>query len=196
MAKCFLYTNDGFYAGESEAYRRLPANATFEAPPARPWTGKWPRFAGGRWVFEEDHRERNPQLFGGDAQEGTDYWLAEDNWESQGRKMTRPGPLPEGALLARPEIPEGEKLAAAKTRKLEEIEAAYQSALAASLTMPQDSPGHADIAVGAALFAAEDAEGLDYVAQTHAAAREKLAKLVEEATTVEDVEKISVSYAV
>lgn len=106
MEKCYIYTNDGFYAGDQIAYRRLPGNATCTPPPARPWVNAWPKWEDGAWTLVEDYRERPAQIFHADAQEGAAYWLPEDTWESQPRKMTKPGPMPDGALLERPEKPE------------------------------------------------------------------------------------------
>ena len=198
MSKCFVYTNDGYYAGEQEAYRRLPGNGTFSPPPPRPWPKQWPKWVDNGWVMEEDHRERSAQLHGADlAQEATDYWLPGDTWESQPRKMSKPGPLPQGALLEKPDRPESEKLEEAKGRKIDEITKGYEAAMAASLTMPaMENPSATDVAVGAALFAAEDAEGLDWISQAHAATHDSLMGLVIGAETVEEVEEIKVSYAV
>ena len=104
----------------------------------------------------------------------------------------------------------------AKEAKTAEILSGYDAALAASLTMPVDSPtaqdvavGAAlfavddaeglslqDVAVGAALFAVDDAEGLSFVRQTHAARRDELLAAVAAAETVEAVRAVEVSYAV
>jgi len=53
-----------------------------------------------------------------------------------------------------------------------------------------------DVTIGAAAFAAEDAEGLAYVMQTHAARRDELLAVVAAATTVIAVQDMVVSYAV
>ncbi|MDM8214712.1 phage tail protein [Desulfovibrio piger] len=84
----------------------------------------------------------------------------------------------------------------AKTIKQAEIESGYDAALTASLTMPTETPTAQDVAVGAALFAVDDAEGLAFVRETHAARRDELLAAVEVADTVEAVQAIEVSYAV
>ena len=84
----------------------------------------------------------------------------------------------------------------AKEAKTAEILSGYDAALAASLTMPVDSPTAQDVAVGAALFAVDDAEGLSFVRQTHAARRDELLAAVAAAETVEAVRAVEVSYAV
>lgn len=84
----------------------------------------------------------------------------------------------------------------AKEAKTAEILSGYDAALAASLTMPVDSPTAQDVAVGAALFAVDDAEGLAFVRQTHAARRDELLAAVAAAESVEAVRAVEVSYAV
>lgn len=137
MEKCFLYKNDGYYSGESVAHRRLPGNATFTPPPPGPWLKVWPRFVDGEWSLVEDHRERTKELFGDNAQEATLYWLPEDDWNSQGRKMTQPGPLPDGALLAPPEKPEL-SLPEARAQALEKVDAATSATILAGFDYEVD----------------------------------------------------------
>ena len=84
----------------------------------------------------------------------------------------------------------------AKAIKQAEIQSGYDAALAASLTMPADSPTAQDVAVGAALFAVDDAEGLAFVRETHAARRGELLAAVAAAETVEAVRAVEVIYAV
>ena len=60
----------------------------------------------------------------------------------------------------------------------------------------QASPTGQDITIGAAAFAAEDAEGLAYIMQTHAARRTEMLAAVETAETADAVLAIVVSYAV
>ncbi len=59
-----------------------------------------------------------------------------------------------------------------------------------------NNPTPQDVTIGAAAFAAEDAEGLAYVMQTHAAHRAELLAAVAAATTVVAVQDMVVSYAV
>lgn len=137
MEKCFLYKNDGYYSGEGMAYRRLPGNATFTPPPPGPWLKVWPRFVDGGWVMAEDHRERSVQLFGDNAQEATLFWLPEDDWQSPPRKMTQPGPFPEGALLAPPQKPEL-SLPEARAQALEKVDSATSAAILAGFEYEVD----------------------------------------------------------
>lgn len=196
--KHHIYFSDGSYAGTSES-QRMPNNSTTEALPELPWDHMWPRYDSDHgWLLAEDHRARSVQEYGPDlAQEATDYWLPGDDWQAQPRHMTQIGPLPQDAILKRPEKPESEKLDEAKARKIDEIIRGYDAAMAASLTMPaMEKPGMADVAIGAALFATEDPEGLEFIAQTHADTHDSLMGMVIGAETVEEVEEIAVSYAV
>ena len=84
----------------------------------------------------------------------------------------------------------------ARAAKTAEGLSGYDAALAASLTMPVDSPTAQDVSIGAALFAVDDAEGLAFVRETHAARRDELLAAVEAADTVEAVKAVEVSYAV
>ena len=84
----------------------------------------------------------------------------------------------------------------AKAAKCTEIQNGYDAALAASLTMPATAPTAQDVAVGAALLAVEDAEGLAYVQALHAARRDELLAAVDAAETVEAVQAVVVDYDV
>ena len=84
----------------------------------------------------------------------------------------------------------------ARAAKTAEIQSGYDAALAASLTMPVDSPTAQDVSIGAALFAVDDAEGLAFVRETHAARRDELLAAVAAAESVEAVQAVEVSYAV
>lgn len=84
----------------------------------------------------------------------------------------------------------------AKAAKRTEIQGGYDAALAASLTMPATAPTAQDVAVGAALLAVDDAEGLAFVQSKHAARRDELLAVVEAAETVEAVQAVVVDYDV
>jgi hypothetical protein len=104
----------------------LPADSTFAAPlETKPgfavvWNGKV-------WEYKEDHRQTRDG--GGVIVEdsGTSFWMPGDTWETPARYMTELGPLPEGAMLERPEKPqeviEAEELAAAKSTRAEAVAA-------------------------------------------------------------------------
>ena len=65
------------------------------------------RWTGTDWEIIEDHRpKRNPW------RAGTPFWLPEegDTYYSEERYRTEPGPLPKGAVTARPEKSEQEQL--------------------------------------------------------------------------------------
>ena len=146
----------------------LPALlATHTAPPetgqkqAAVWNGE-------AWDIVEDHRQHvNSQ---GVKEGGTPYWLPGDTTHSAARYMEDPGPLPEEARLT-PPPPSLTGTASAKRR---EIARGHEEAIVATMTMPSASPGQGEIAAQAALFAAEDAEGLSDVLELLAARRAEL----------------------
>ena len=76
----------------------------------------------------------------------------------------------------------------AKEAKIAEVLSGYDAALAASLTMPAAMPTSQDVAVGAALFAVDDAEGLAFIQERHAARRDELLAAVDAADSVEAVQ--------
>lgn len=197
MPKCYQYTSDGYFAEEVEDYGLLPNNATYNAPPKQPWDYVWPQWTGNAWKMVEDHRERKEPLFDAAlAQDATDYWLPGDTHDTPPQQMKEVGPLPEGAVIERPAKTDAELLAEAQTAKRAEVQVGYDAAVAASLTMPTTSPTEQDVIIGAAAFAAEDAEGLAYIMQTHAARRDELLTAVSDADSAEAVQAIAVSYAV
>ena len=106
--------------------------------------------------------------------------------------MEELGPLPTDALLERPRRP----LEEYKVDKRREIIAGYTAALTATLTMPAESPSAAEVATGAALFAADDAVGLVDVQTILIARRDELLAAVEAAQRRETVSTIVVSYPV
>lgn len=199
MHEAHRYTKpDQFFHGTVKYNAVQPGNSTRDDLPPLPWPGKWPQYVDGKsWVMVEDHRERKPPLFDAAlAQDATDYWLPGDTNASPARQMKEIGPLPEGAVTERPAKTDAELLAEAQVAKQAEVQAGYDAAVAASLTMPQANPTEQDITIGAAAFAAEDPEGLSYIMQTHAARRTELLAAVEAAETAGDVLAIVVSYAV
>ncbi len=199
MAIAHRYTRpDQYYINSDEDYGCPPYNSTPDALPPRPWKNQWPQYVDNKgWKLVEDHRQREePHFAAEDVQPGADYWLPCDTHLSPARRMHTPGPLPKGALTERPAKADTELLAEAKVTKSVEITAGYDAAVAASLTMPTTSPTEQDVTIGAAAFAAEDAEGLAYIMQTHAARRNELLAAVETAETAEAVQAIAVNYAV
>lgn len=106
---------------KGEAVWLIPANATLIEPPAV--VEKHVRvFKNGVWTQVEDNR-------------GTKYWLPGDTWQTGPREMKDLGPLPDGALLERPEKP----FSQLKIEKLNEINALYQQAIATlTPTYPDD----------------------------------------------------------
>lgn len=80
---------------KGEAVWLIPANATLIEPPAA--VEKHVRvFKNGAWAQVQDNR-------------GTKYWLPGDDWQTEPHEMKDLGPLPEGAMLERPEPTEQEK---------------------------------------------------------------------------------------
>lgn len=187
----------GEYTGSRDATRRpngeyiLEATgATSVAPPAVIPTGQTARWTGDAWEKVEDHRQHMDER--GRKEGGTPYWLPGDTWRSEPRYVEELGPLPEGALLEKPERPLDEY----KADKRREIAAGYAAALTATLTMPAESPSAADVATGAALFAADDAVGLADVQTILTTRRDELLEAVEAAQRRETVSAIVVSYPV
>ena len=98
---------------KGEAVWLIPANATLIEPPAA--VEKHVRvFKNGAWAQVEDNR-------------GTKYWLPGDTWQTEPREMKDLGPLPDGAMLDRPEKP----LEQVKADKLLTIDAETSAAILA-----------------------------------------------------------------
>ena len=151
----------GEYTGSRDATQRPNGEYILEATGATPValpasipSGHVARWTGDAWETVEDHRQHMDER--GRKEGGTQYWLPGDTWRSEPRYTDELGPLPENALLERPERPLDEY----KADKRREIAAGYTAALTATLTMPAESPSAAEVATGAALFAADDAVGL------------------------------------
>lgn len=146
----------------------LPALLAVHVAP--PETGEKEKavWNGEAWDIVEDHRQHvNEQ---GVKEGGTAYWLPGDTTHSAARYMEDLGPLPEGARLT----PPPPSLAESASAKRREIARGHEEAIIATMTMPAASPGQGEIAAQAALFAAEDAEGLADVLELLAARRAEL----------------------
>ena len=187
----------GEYTGSRDATQRpngeyiLEATgATAVALPADIPAGHVARWNGDVWETVEDHRQHMDER--GRKEGGTPYWLPGDTWRSEPRYIEDLGPLPEGALFEKPERPLDEY----KADKRREIAAGYTAALTATLTMPAESPSAADVATGAALFAADDAVRLADVQTILTTRRDELLAAVEAAQRRETVSAIVVSYPV
>lgn len=100
---------NGEYKGTQEAQKRPNGEfvtdvvgAVVQEPPAvgekqaARWTGE-------AWEVVEDHRQKRDK--GGVIIDttGTPYWLPGDTWRTPARYLTELGPLPENALLKKPE---------------------------------------------------------------------------------------------
>lgn len=129
--KEYLFSEDAFIDPlETEQQGKevylLPADSTFTAPLnakddyAVCWNGT-------SWEYIEDHRQI--RVKGGVPAEGsgTPYWMPGDTWRSPARYMKRLGPLPEGALLERPE----KSLEELKADKVSQIDAETSAAILA-----------------------------------------------------------------
>jgi hypothetical protein len=109
-----------------EAVYMLPADSTFDAPPAaKPgYAAVW---NGAAWELREDHRQKRDR--GGVLLEGTGtpFWMPGDTWQTPARFMKELGRLPEGAMLERPEKPAEvlaeEELARAKAERARAVAA-------------------------------------------------------------------------
>lgn len=150
MAKAYRYRmphND--YAGEVETHGFTAANATTVKPGIIP--GFWPRWTGEAWEQIEDHRKRTEggAVPSGAEQEATEYWLPGDTWQTSARVMVEIGPLPEGALLKKPEPTEAELAA----QRIAAIDAELQ-ALEQQADRPSDS-------ITLAIIKGEEADSFD-----------------------------------
>lgn len=119
----------GEYTGSRDATQRYNGDfiieatgATSVAPPSEIAAGHVARWTGNVWDLVEDHRQHMDEQ--GRKQGGTQYWMPDDIWQSQPRYMTELGPLPEGALLERPEKP----LEIIRSEKLSSLRSAFASA--------------------------------------------------------------------
>ena len=187
----------GEYTGSRDATQRPNGEYILEATGATPValpasipSGHVARWTGDAWETVEDHRQHMDER--GRKEGGTQYWLPGDTWRSEPRYTDELGPLPENALLERPERPLDEY----KADKRREIAAGYTAALTATLTMPAESPSAAEVATGAALFAADDAVGLADVQAILTSRRNEFLTAVDAATNREYLEALTIDYPV
>ncbi|WP_418449443.1 phage tail protein, partial [Bilophila wadsworthia] len=164
--------------------------ATPVALPASIPSGHVARWTGDAWETVEDHRQHMDER--GRKEGGTQYWLPGDTWRSEPRYTEELGPLPDGALLTKPERP----LSEYRDDKRREVAAGYTAALTATLTMPAANPSALEVTMGAALFAADDAVGLADVQKILTARRDALFALVDGAASRAELGQIEVSYPV
>ena len=174
MAKAYQYTADGYYAGEVDDYGILPNNATYTAPTLK--KGFVPCWDGKKWGQVEDHKGESGYVDG------------------QPYTINAYGPLPEG-WSDTPPLP---ALADVQATKRTAINAGFDAAMTASLTMPSASTPPSAFAVYQALeeWKTEDPEGYASLLAIHTARRDALLTTVDAATTPEAVQAIAVSYAV
>ena len=187
----------GEYTGSRDATQRPNGEYILEATGATPValpasipSGHVARWTGDAWETVEDHRQHMDER--GRKEGGTQYWLPGDTWRSEPRYTDELGPLPENALLERPERPLDEY----KADKRREIAAGYTAALTATLTMPAESPSAAEVATGAALFAADDAVGFADVQAILTSRRNEFLTAVDAATNREYLEALTIDYPV
>ena len=185
-----------FYVSSTEDYGLLPNNASYDPLPSMPWGRNWPQYVEGKgFVLVEDHRARPVEQFGEDlAQKATAWWLPEDTYGTPAREMKTAGPLPAGALLKAPQQP----LAEAQAAKRASINAGFDAAMTASLTMPsRNNPASAvELALAIEDFKTDDPTGWADLRAIHEARRDALLSAVAAATSVEAVQAIAVSFAV
>ena len=168
------------------------AYATATPPPDVIPEGKVARWTGTQWDLVEDHRQHLDST--GTKQGGTPYWLPSegDDWQSPPRYTENLGPLPAGAMTARPEKPRS----VVREEKDHEIRSACDAAIIASLTMPAVRPSATEVSVAAASLAAVDPDGPDTLLALHAARRDELLALVRAADSIAAVQAVEVSYAI
>lgn len=183
----YCYNADGYYthteyctldplesATQGHDVFVLPANACLDAPVIA--KGCVARRVNGAWVNVKNHVGEKG-FVNGVPTTIEEYGKLPDGWSS-----TPPAPT----------------LTDAQTAKRAEINAGFDAALAASLTMPSVNtpPSTVELTVAIGLFNAEDPTGLVDLCAIHEARRASLLAAVDAATTPEAVQAISVSYAV
>lgn len=99
------------------------------------------------------------------------------------------------AMQPSPPVP---PLTDVQTTKRQQINAGFEAALVASLTMPSRDtpPSVVELAIAIADFKADDPAGLTDLQSIHEARRASLLAAVDAANSVEAVQAISVTYAV
>ncbi len=174
MPKAYQHTADGYYAGEIEDYGLLPNNATHSKPTFQ--TGHIPRWSGTTWEQVENHKGKQGYV------DGKPFTIIEY------------GPLPEGWS----DTPPPPTITEARATKTAEVLRGYDSALAASLTMPslQNPPSAVEVALALDDFKTEDPTGWAFVRDLHTTRRNELLARIASAETADAVLAISVTYAV
>lgn len=170
MDKCYQYTADGYFAGETEDYGLLPNNSTRTAPTIV--EGKIPRWTGKKWEQVEDHKGKSGYV------KGQPYTINEY------------GSLPDGWS----DTPPPPSLSDVQAAKAASIIAAHEAALAWAIAL--SAPTSSIVAVEAGLLAVSDPEGLEYLHNTLTAQRQTLQDAVDAATSVDAVQDIAVNYTV
>ena len=171
MPVAYQYTACGWFAGKVEDYGLLPNNATRTPPPVL--EGKIPRWDGVKWDQVEDHKGKTGYVNG------------------QPCTINEYGPLPDGWS-------DTPSLADAQTNKRQQINAGFDAAMTASLTMPSSSTPPLAFEVAYAIYdwRTEDPDGYAALLAIHTARRDALLAAVAAATSVEAVQAIAVSFAV
>lgn len=130
------------------------------------------------YVVNGDYHVPNTREFSDDYAQCADY------------EQSNPG------LVGIEQEPEGPTFEVVQAAKRAEINAGFDAALTASLTMPSVNPSAVELTVAIGLFNAEDPIGLVDLCAIHEARRASLLAAVDAATTVAEVQAITVSYAV
>ncbi len=173
MPIAYQYTADGYYAGKAEDHGLVPNNATHFAPP-EPQEGWIPRWTGERWTLAEDHKGKQGYI------NGESYTINEY------------GPPPEGWS----DTPPPPALAEVVSGKQAAIRAGYDTALSGVLAGADATA--TGVAVGSALMAVTDPDGLEYLVDLLTARRVALEQALlaaqAEADAVAAVLAIVVSY--
>lgn len=174
MATAYQYNADGYFVGEVEDYGLLPNNATHTQPAFT--EGFIPRWTGAAWEQVVNMKGRSGYL-NGQPYAITEYGPAPDGWSET-------PPLP--------------TLADAQTTKRQQINAGFDSALTASLTMPSRNtpPSTVELALAIEDFKTDDPAGWADLRAIHEARRDALLAAVDATTTVEAAQAITINYAV
>lgn len=174
MATAYQYDENGYFAGGIEAFDLLPNRATWEEPAIT--DGCIPRRVNNQWTQVENHKGQNGYVNG------------------QPVTVTEYGPLPEG--FSTKNAPTTLTEAQAAMRRT--INAGFNAAMSASITMPSagSTPSTYEVATALYDWRTDDPEGYAALLAIHTARRDALLAAVDAATTIEAVQAVAVSYAV
>lgn len=177
METVYQYDSQGFFVSDTYAYQGLPHNCTKIKPKIQ--SGYIPQWNGSSWKQVEDHRQKKDERDRIIEGTGTPYWLPGDTWRTEPQYMAEPGPLPEDAITTRPESDPTILLKEAKEQAFLEIDRVYNETLMNSILSPTSETAGKSIEEIRSIFSTRRAE---------------LELQLQQATTVEEVKAINITY--